>query len=296
MSESLLWRAQDGAPPADVTPERAGWDLVSFAVRLLAPGEDLEGETGPEEACFVVLGGRVRVEADGRGYDLGERATPWDGMPWALYLPIGTAWRLHGATDAEVAICASRAERSFPARVVTPDDVRVEVRGAGNATRQINHIMEPGFPADRLLVVEVFTPPGNWSSYPPHRHETVRLPEENALEEIYYYRVDRPEGFGVQRLYTDDGAIDETWTVRDRDLMLVPRGYHPFAAGHGYGCYYLNVLAGPGSERSMAAADDPQLAWTRAAWEGQPTDPRCPWWGAVTCASPALPCRSACSS
>jgi 5-deoxy-glucuronate isomerase len=156
----------------------------------------------------------------------------------------------------------------------------VEVRGSGNATRQITHIIPPEFAAHRLLVVEVSTPAGNWSSYPPHKHELERLPIENDLEEVYAYRFAAPEGFGVQRLYTRDGSLDETWTVRDGDVVLVPRGYHPFCAAHGYHGYYLNALAA--EQRSMAAEDDPDLAWTRDTWADMERDPRVPLTGKET--------------
>jgi 5-deoxy-glucuronate isomerase len=176
-----------------------------------------------------------------------------------------------------VGLCAARADGRHPVRPIPPEDVRVEVRGAGNATRQINHIVPPEFPAHRLLVVEVLTPAGNWSSYPPHKHEVERLPVENDLEEVYAYRFERPEAFGVQRLYSRTGDLDETWTVRDLDVLLVPRGYHPFCAAHGYHGYYLNALAA--ERRSMAAEDDPDLAWTRAAWSELDRDPRVPLTG-----------------
>ena len=165
-------------------------------------------------------------------------------------------------------------------RPIDPAAIRVEVRGAGNATRQINHIIAPEFAAHRLLVVEVLTPAGNWSSYPPHKHEVERLPVENDLEEVYAYRFAAAEAFGVQRLYSRDGGLDETWTVRDGDVLLVPRGYHPFCAAHGYDGYYLNALAA--EQRSMAAEDDPDLAWTRERWADMQRDPRVPLTGEET--------------
>jgi 5-deoxy-glucuronate isomerase len=181
-----------------------------------------------------------------------------------------------GIGDAEVAVCGARADAALEPRLVTPDDVEIEVRGSGNATRQINHIIKPDFPAQRLLVVEVFTPAGNWSSYPPHKHDEDHPPGEVVLEEVYYYRTDvEPEGaFAVQRLYSPQHGTDLTETVRDGDLMLVPHGYHTTAAAHGYDLYYLNALAG--DRRSMAASDDPALAWIRPAWEQLQPDPRVP--------------------
>jgi 5-deoxy-glucuronate isomerase len=196
----------------------------------------------------------------------------FDGLPTALYLPIGTPYTILAETDCELALCFSRAEEKFPAQLVTPDQIEVEVRGGGNATRQINHILTPEFPAQRLLLVEVYTPSGNWSSYPPHKHDVHSPPQEVDLEELYYYKIDRPGGYAIQRVYTTDGHIDATLTVRDGELVLVPEGYHPVVAAHGYNVYYLNLLAG--SARSMAASDDPAYAWVRQSWDEK--DPRVP--------------------
>ena len=251
-----------------VTPESAGWRHLFFGVRA----GPFSAETGEVEVALVVLGGRCTVEADGRSWSLGERGSVFEGMPWALYLPRETAYRVDG--DAEVAICGARCERRREPVLVRPEDVEVEVRGAGNATRQINHIVKPDFPAERLLVVEVFTPAGNWSSYPPHKHDEDRPPGEVVLEETYYFRTAAPEAFAVQRLYSPRHGLDVTETVRDGDLMLVPFGYHTTAAAHGYDLYYLNALAG--DRRSMAAADDPALAWIRGSWAGLEPDPRVP--------------------
>jgi 5-deoxy-glucuronate isomerase len=249
-----------------VTPESAGWQHLSFGVR----SGSFSAETGDDEIAIVPLsGGGCRVSAEGETWKLAGRANVFAGMPWTLYLPRDTAYRVEG--DAEVAICGARCERRLEPVLVRPDDVEVEVRGAGNATRQINHLVKPEFPAERLLVVEVFTPSGNWSSYPPHKHDEDNPPGEVVLEETYYYRTD---GFAVQRLYSPRHGLDLTATVRDGDLVLVPYGYHTTAAAHGYDLYYLNALAG--DRRSMAAADDPELAWIRAGWAGQATDPRVP--------------------
>jgi 5-deoxy-glucuronate isomerase len=178
--------------------------------------------------------------------------------------------------DVEVAVSGALADERLEPRLVTPKDVEIEVRGSGNATRQINHILKPEFPAQRLLVVEVFTPAGNWSSYPPHKHDVDDPPGEVVLEEVYYYRTQsEPHGaFAVQRLYSPQYGTDLTETVRDGDIMLVPHGYHTTAAAHGYDLYYLNGLAG--DRRSMASADDPELAWIRPAWADLEPDPRVP--------------------
>ncbi len=257
----------------DVTPESAGFDYLTFSVRKILRGDKFSSETGASELGMVVLGGRCSVESTAGSWSaFGSRAHVFDGMPTALYLPIETEFTVTAETDCEIALCFSRAEEKYPARLITPDEVEIEVRGGGNATRQINHILKPEFPAQRLLLVEVYTPSGNWSSYPPHKHDVHNPPDEVDLEEIYYYKVDQPEGYAIQRVYTSDGRIDQTLTVRDSELVLIPEGYHPVVAAHGYNVYYLNALAG--SAHSMAATDDPAYAWVRGSWAEQ--DPRVP--------------------
>jgi len=265
VTPDLLWGAGQWE---HVTPESAGWSYLYFGVRT----GSFSAHTGEGEIALVPLGGRCRVEAEGESWELGGRASVFDGMPWALYLPRDTAYTVEG--DAEVAISGALCETRREPVLVRPEDVEIEVRGAGNATRQINHILKPDFPAERLLVVEVFTPAGNWSSYPPHKHDADDPPGEVVLEETYYYRTAKPEAFAVQRLYSPERAVDLTVTVRDGDVMLVPWGYHTTCAAHGYDLYYLNALAG--DRRSMAAADDPDLAWIRAAWADLEPDPRVP--------------------
>ncbi|MEK6718147.1 MAG: 5-deoxy-glucuronate isomerase [candidate division NC10 bacterium] len=254
-----------------VNPERAGWQHISFGVRSFRAGDRLSGETGDNETALVILGGQCDVESTaGNWKGLGKRTHVFDGLPYALYLPRRTAYAVRAATPLEVAFCSARAERDFPARLIQPQDVEVEIRGGKNVTRQISHVVKPEFPAHRLLIVEVYTPSGNWSSYPPHKHDEANPPHEVKLEEIYYYKISHPEGFAIQRLYTKDGRVDETLTVRTNDLVLVREGYHPVVAGPGYHCYYLNVLAG--DVRSMQAADDPTYAWVRETWAPRETD------------------------
>lgn len=251
-----------------VTPESTGFEYLTMRIRKLLRGEKFSSGTNGCELGMVVLGGSCSVESTaGSWFSFGSRAHVFDGLPATLYLPIETEFTLLAESDCEVAFCFSRAEEKFPARLITPDEVEVEVRGGANATRQINHIMKPEFPAQRLLLVEVYTPSGNWSSYPPHKHDVHSPPEEVDLEELYYYKVDRPEGYAIQRVYTPDGRIDQTITVRDGELVLIPEGYHPVVAAHGYNVYYLNALAG--SARSMAASDDPAFAWVRQSWTDQ---------------------------
>lgn len=250
----------------DVDIERAGWEYTGLTVVRLATGEAWTRSTGLDEVGLVPLGGRCSVTAEGQTWTIGERSSPFAGPPWALYLPRESVFEVIAESPLELAVTAARAERRLPPKLVTPRDVRVEIRGAGNAARQINHIIEPSFEADRLLVVEVFTPSGNWSSYPPHKHDVHDMPHEADLEEIYYYRIDGPEGFGLQRLHTADGQIDAAFVIHDGDLLLVPEGYHTFAVAPGYTGYYLNVLAGDEPVRTMQPRDDPAHAWIRQTW------------------------------
>jgi 5-deoxy-glucuronate isomerase len=253
--------------------ENFGFEYLSFETRKLAPGQKYESKTGATELGIVLLGGKCSVSSSrGEWQRIGKRKTVFDGYPFTVYLPINTSFTVTTDEGCDLAFCYSKAEVEFPARLVTPDDVGLEIRGGANATRQIHSMIPPAFPAHRLIVVEVYTPAGNWSSFPPHKHDVHNPPGEVDLEEIYYYRVERPEGFAVQKVYTPDRRIDETITVRDGELVLVPEGYHPVVAAHGYNIYYLNALAG--SARSLAASDDPDYAWVKGTW--QTRDPRIP--------------------
>ncbi|HKW99455.1 MAG TPA: 5-deoxy-glucuronate isomerase [Bryobacteraceae bacterium] len=258
-----------------VTQESAGWQTISLHVIHLEPGGQHIVSQPDEEIALVMLGGKAKISASGQQWDsVGGRTSVFSGMPHTLYLPAGAGEIvIEASTSAcEFAVCGARASRKFPAALIEPSSVEVEIRGGGNATRQINHIIKPSFPADRLLIVEVYTPSGNWSSYPPHKHDVHNPPGEVDLDEIYYYKISQPEGFAIQRLYTRDGRRNDTFTIRDNEVLLIPDGYHPVVAAHGYDCYYLNVLAG--SARSMAASDDPDYAWVRGAWNAK--DPRVP--------------------
>jgi len=261
------------APGVPVTPERAGWRYLSFAVHQVTAPMTVGGEA--IETAVVILGGGAAWVGE---LELPGRASVWDGLPSAAYLPPG-----HAATvtpvDQSVTVAVTnapasgRATAGAPVRI-GPEDVRVEIRGAGNATRQINHIITPDFPADRLEVVEVYTPSGNWSSWPPHKHDTDDMPNEAALEEVYAYAFRRPEAWGIQRLYRADGSRDLLWAVREGETVMVTDGYHPFVATHGDDAYYLNALAG--DVRTMACSFDPALEHVRAGWTLMDPDPRVP--------------------
>jgi 5-deoxy-glucuronate isomerase len=264
--------ARESGVTVSVTPKQAGWKFVRFAVHQLAPGGGWRGSSRTEETCLVLLEGFCDVDCDGHRHTLGPRAGVFSAYPHAIYLPAGTSYTVTAGPRTIVAECAAPATRRFPLRVVRPEDCGFEIRGGGNATRQIIDILPPAFPAHRLMICEVYTPGGNWSSYPPHKHDRDAPPREVDLDETYYYRFRSADAFGVQRLYGPKDDPDITLTVRDGDLVLVRDGYHPFVAAHGFDAYYLNVLAG--SRRSMAASDDPRYAPFRAQWPAP--DPRVP--------------------
>lgn len=244
-----------------VTPASAGWTHVGFAVhRLPAGGAAAGGEAG-REACLVLVAGRARVRAGGTDFgEIGSRASPFEGAGHAVYVPAGLPWRVETAEGCDLAVCTAPGTGAGAPTLIGPDDVGEEVRGTGTNVRYIRNILPETSPlAENLLVVEVITPGGHWSSYPPHKHDRDALPEESLLEETYYHRLDPPQGFAFQRVYTDDRSLDETMAVADGDVVLVPRGYHPVAAPHGYTLYYLNVMAGP--KRVWRFHNEPAHAW-----------------------------------
>ena len=270
-----------------VTPESAGWSFVGLRVVELAAGEARSIETGADELIVLPLAGSVEVEVapDGPVFSLAGRADVFCGPSDFAYLPPGCRSRLYSAGGGRFALPRARTgEPKLPPGYGPAESVPVEVRGAGAATRQLNNFCAPGtFPAEKLMAVECITPAGNWSSWPPHKHDTAGEGEA-ILEELYYFEVAATssprvmgDGFAVHRVYTADGDIDLCEEVRQGDVVLVPRGYHgPSVTAPGYDLYYLNVLAGPAPERTMAFCDDPAHHWIRLSWEGQPTDPRVP--------------------
>lgn len=267
-SSSLLPPTRTGTA-LDISSRRAGWKYVHFAVRQVAPRRPWTGRTRDFECCLVLLAGECTITFGDAHATLGPRRDVFSGYPHALYLPPRTTFTVTATVLTELADGRAPSRTRHPAQVVRPEDCGFEIRGGGNATRQIVDILPPAFEADRLLVCEVYTPSGNWSSYPPHKHDVDRPPGEVALEEIYYYRFGHADAYGIQRLYT--ARHDQAMTVRHGDVALIRRGYHPFVAAYGYDAYYLNVLAG--QRRSMAASDDPRYAAFRA-WP--PPDPRVP--------------------
>ena len=262
-----------------VTPQQAGWRYLSFRRHGLKADEKVRVGGEAEETAIVTLAGSLAVELDAAGnLDIPGRPSVWDGLPWTVYLPPGALGFARAVGPATIAVASApssgRQQVSADPVIVGPEQVRIEIRGSGNATRQVNHIISPEFPADRLELVEVYTPAGNWSSWPPHKHDTDAMPGEAVLEEIYSYAFRRPEAWGIQRLYRRDGSRDELWAVRDGELVLVTDGYHPFVATHGEDAYYLNALAG--DRRTMACSFDPDLEAVRETWATTEPDPRVP--------------------
>ena len=244
----LLVKSQKGTGRVThVTPQSAGWTYVGFDLHRLKPGETVSDATGNREVCLVFVTGKGTAKAAGEDFGLlGERMSPFEGKPWSVYVPQATNWSVTAETDLELAVCSAPGlDGGLAARVIAPEQLGREVRGKGTNTRYVTNILPENEPADSLLVVEVITPGGHTSSYPPHKHDRDDLPRESYLEETYYHRLNPPQGFAFQRVYTDDRSLDETMAVEDGDVVLVPKGYHPCAACHGYDLYYLNVMAGP---------------------------------------------------
>ena len=281
-SETMLIRSQDSGGTgvfARVTAEQAGWDYLNMAAMRLNRGERFGDNTKNCEHVSVILGGvcNIRTSA-GEFLNVGRRPDVFSGMPYAIYLSGNTDFEIEALTDGmEFASCWVPTDEDHPARLVTPVDSAVELRGGGNASRQINGIVPPGFDCQRIVAVEVYTPSGNWSSYPPHKHDVHREDEkgnlqEADLEEFYFYKIDRPGGYAYQRVYNGDRSIDGVMMAQQHDIVLVPEGYHPVVSAHGYTTYYLNFLAG--SAQSLANSDDPDYAWVKGTWTFK--DPRLP--------------------
>jgi 5-deoxy-glucuronate isomerase len=242
-----------------VTPESAGWRYVGLEVYRLPGGAKLERLSAASETCIVILSGRIHLRAGGEEWlDRGIRATVFDGPPTGLYVPPRTRWSAEAAGAAEIAVCTAPANDGAELRLLDPGEMRHESRGTGGEAREIDHILMEDAPAESLLVTEVVTPAGHWSSYPPHKHDVDDPPRETYLEETYYHRIRPAGGFTFQRVYTDDRSVDESLAPGDGDVVLVPCGYHPVAAGARHDSYYLNVMAGP--TREWRVTVDPDFA------------------------------------
>jgi 5-deoxy-glucuronate isomerase len=279
----LAKSSQDNEIYQDITSADAGWKYLNFNARTIRPGQKWFGNTGNCEYLFVLLGGNFGAKTSrGTWKTSNGRKNVFSGLPHALYLPMHTEFEVFPAGDIlDIACGWCTAEKHYQARLISPADVvnmGIEYRGGDNASRQINSILPPGSESSRLVCVEVYTPSGNWSSFPAHKHDTRKTdPEtgkliEASLEEIYFYKTDKPQGFALQKIYNDDRSLDEIAEARNNDAVLIPGGYHPVVAGHGYNVYYLNFLAG--SDQSLKSTDDPDHKWIYGTWKG--LDPRIP--------------------
>jgi len=246
----------------DVTPESAGWEYVGFSLYHLKAGDSVREATGAREVILVMVEGKAHLSGAGEDWGvLGERMDVFEKTPpHCLYLPNGSEWEAAAETDCVIAVCSAPGLGGHSARRIGPEGITLTERGKGVNKRYINNIaMEAEDYCDSLLVTEVFTPDGHWSSYPSHRHDEDDFPRITYLEETYYHRLNPASGFGIQRVYTEDGALDETMTVKDGDVVLVPRGHHPCGAPYGFDMYYLNVMAGP--KRKWRFQADPAVQW-----------------------------------
>lgn len=244
---------------------QAGLEYLDFGLLRLGQGMRHTLDFPEVEAALVILGGTCHLTGEGFSWrDAGKRDSVFSGRATAAYLPAGSRVEVEGASRAvQIAVCTSPARPGGKPQLVTPDEVSTRTVGSGTYEREVQDIILDNVPAQRLLVGETFNKPGCWSSYPPHKHDVANLPTEVKLEEVYYFQVNPQQGFGIQRIYSPEAGLDESYAVQDGDTVIIPRGYHPVAAAPGYTVYYLWMLAG--EERVMKPNDDPRHAWVKQA-------------------------------
>jgi len=282
-AENILVRAVETPNDPDlilsVTPAQAGWDYISFQARRLAAGQKWSFSSGENELAIVVLSGCFNIQSNQGGWAGVERQNVFSGAGYTLYLPRHTDFTVMAERSGEFAVTWVPTNTDHEPWLIQPEDISISVRGGDNVSRQINDTLPPGSPVHRLVLVEVYTPSGNWSSYPPHKHD-VHLEDDQGnlieadLEEVYFYKIDKPEGYAYQRVYTDEQSplhqagypIDALVRAENNCAVLVPEGYHPVVSAPGYTTYYLNVLAG--SAQSLANQDDPQYTWVKEHYQG----------------------------
>lgn len=273
-ADNLLLRSTNDDRPgvfAKVAAEQAGWDYLNMVALRLEKGKTFGITIADYEYVAVVLTGQCNIKTGkGNFENLGYRKDVFGGLPYALYMPRQTEFEIEALTDTlEIVSCWSPTDKDYPLKLITPQDIKIEIAGGGNASYQVNRIVPPGFGAHRLMVQEVYTPSGNWSEYPPYKHDTHRTTPkgellEAYLEKICFYRHNRPGGYAYQRVYTDDGSISALMMPQENDVVIVPKGYHPLVSAHGYSTYCLQITAG--SAHAQATADDPLDAWIRETW------------------------------
>jgi len=251
-----------GLNPASENPCR----LIDFARLMLRDGASHAGQTGEREVLLVLFGGRCTVEAGGKTFaQIGRRANPFAGKPHAVYLPAGTAYHISAHGNLDAGLCSAPSDLRAEPYAIAPDQVTVNAMGAASFSRELRNILtssdQPELPARRLIVGETFVPSGNWSTYPPHKHEMDDLPREAFHEELYYFRMDQPDGFGHTRHYSPERGYDTTYTIRDSTILMIPHGFHTTCSAPGYSNYFLWMLAG--EHRTQAVAFDPSHAWVQ---------------------------------
>ena len=268
-----------------VTPDSAGWEFISFQARRLSKGNTWSFNSRENELAIIILSGSISVNSNRGSWESIERENVWTRAATALYLPRDTEFSITAARDSEFAVTWVPTDEDHEPWLIQPQDVPISIRGGDNVSRQINDLLPPRSPVHRLILVEVYTPSGNWSSYPPHKHD-VHLEDESGnlveadLEEVYFYKIDKPDGYAYQRVYTDENSplhqagypIDALVRAQNNCAVLIPEGYHPVVSAPGYTTYYLNVLAG--SAQSLANQDDPLHSWVKDSYKG--IDPRLP--------------------
>ena len=258
----------------EILAEDAGWEFLNFNARILKKGQVWKGFTGENEYGIILLSGDYSVKTDqGNWKTRNGRKHVFDGIAHTLYLSRNTEFELIAESEVlDIALGWCETTEDHPAQFKEPTKSVIEIRGGDNATRQINSLIEPGFDCQRLVSVEVYTPSGNWSSFPAHKHDERILDNdgnliEARLEETYFYKTDKPQGYAIQQIYTSDRSLDEIAVARNNDVVMVPKGYHPVVAGHGYNIYYLNFLTG--SDQSLANTNDPDHEWIYDSWSGK---------------------------
>ena len=258
----------------EILAEDAGWEFLNFNARILKKGQVWKGFTGENEYGIILLSGDYSVKTDqGKWKTKNGRKHVFDGIAHTLYLSRNTKFELTAESEIlDIALGWCETTEDHPAQFKEPTKSVIEIRGGDNATRQINSLIEPGFDCQRLVSVEVYTPSGNWSSFPAHKHDERILDNdgnllEARLEETYFYKTDKPQGYAIQQIYTGDRSLDEIAVAKNNDVVMVPKGYHPVVAGHGYNIYYLNFLTG--SDQSLANTNDPDHEWIYDSWSGK---------------------------
>ncbi len=264
---------------AALDAKKAGWDTMNFAAVRLNKGKTFEIAIDAFEYVAVILQGRCNIKTDkGDFNNVGRRETVFTGMPYAVYLPPQTEFEIEALTDNfEVASCWVPTDKEFPAKLITPQDVEIKLLGGNNASRQMCRVIGGDFPADKIMLYELYTPGGNWSSYPPRKHDTHKTDEkgtvlEAQLNRFSLYKFDRPTGYAYQRVYNDDKRTDVMMTAKNHDLILMPEGYYTLVSAPGTTTYTLNFLAG--STRTFAETHDPDFEWVNDTFTN--IDPRLP--------------------